>query len=438
MIWAICNLLLSVIEMCAIWTGTFFFMRINSRTVYVRKVWYILGFTLTALICYLDVLLFSENWISVLLQPALTAVLGILLFHRRLLPVILDVLFSVVVIIGMECGIFICNVILRYTGIGIFPNPASIGCMAMVLKLLVLLPLMYAMIRWKKAQTDGRLTLRQTITVLILPAFSLLFLYSLLEMCDVYIQLHGLWLVVVNITALLLLNIYFLYLFRYFFRASKLEQEMKLTQVQNELQYRHYEELEQKYRESRKVLHDMKNHLQAVEQLYEGENKEAGDNYVRNLYHMINILGEKYYSSNRMLNIILNEKLSQAQKLGIKVSAEVGDADFSDIQDIDITTIFANLLDNALEAAVSAADPWMELNIDIVQDFRVIRIRNSRGVKPDSPAQDSNELPLHTSLGHMGLGLDNVRQTLEKYHGSLEQTETEKEYCINIMIPGKE
>ena len=238
--------------------------------------------------------------------------------------------------------------------------------------------------------------------------------------------------------ALLLLNIYFLYLFRYFFRASKLEQEMKITQVQNELQYRHYEELEQKYRESRKVLHDMKNHLQAVEQLYEGENKEAGDNYVRNLYHMINILGEKYYSSNRMLNIILNEKLSQAQKLGIKVSAEVGDADLSDIQDIDITTIFANLLDNALEAAVSAADPWMELNIDIVQDFRVIRIRNSRGVKPDSPAQDSNELPLHTSLGHMGLGLDNVRQTLEKYHGSLEQTETEKEYCINIMIPGKE
>ena len=259
-----------------------------------------------------------------------------------------------------------------------------------------------------------------------------------MEMCDIYIQLHGLWLVVVNIMALLLLNIYFLYLFRYFFRASKLEQEMKISQVQNELQYLHYEELEQKYRESRKVLHDMKNHLQAVEQLYEGENKEAGDNYVRNLYHMINILGEKYYSSNRMLNIILNEKLSQAQKLGIKVSAEVGDADFSDIQDIDITIIFANLQDNALEAAVSAADPWMELKIDIVQDFRVIRIRNSRGVKPGSPAQDSNELTLHSSLGHMGLGLENVRQTLGKYHGSLEQTETEKEYCINIMIPGKE
>ena len=213
MIWAVCNLLLSVIEMCAIWTGTFFFMCVNSRTVYARKVWYILGFTLTALICSLNVLLFSESWRAVFLQLALTAVLGILLFHRRLLSVILDVLFSVVVILGMECGIFICNVILRYTGTGIFPNPASIGCMAMILKLLVLLPLMYAMIRWKKAQTDGRLTLRQTITVLILPAFSLLFLYSLLEMCDVYIQLHGLWLVVGNITALLLLNIYFLYLF---------------------------------------------------------------------------------------------------------------------------------------------------------------------------------------------------------------------------------
>lgn len=223
---------------------------------------------------------------------------------------------------------------------------------------------------------------------------------------------------------------------------------MKLIQIQNELQYHHYEDVERKYQESRKILHDMKNHLQAVEQLYETKNISAGNNYVKDLYHMINILGEKYYSSNSMLNIILNEKLSQAQHMGIQVKAEIGDVDFDDLKDIDITTIFSNLLDNAIEAAsavlipdtktplsnipsalVHAAEtPWITVKIDNIQEFRVIRISNFK-----SPQQPS--LSYNRKKKHMGLGLVNVRQALGNYHGTLEQSETAKEYQINIMIP---
>ena len=72
---------------------------------------------------------------------------------------------------------------------------------------------------------------------------------------------------------------------------------------------------------------------------------------MKDLYHMVNILGEKYYSSDRMLNIICNDKLSAAGRMGIRVTAQIGDVDFSDLKDIDVTTIFANLLDNAIEAA---------------------------------------------------------------------------------------
>mgnify|MGYP000072618025 FL=1 len=99
-------------------------------------------------------------------------------------------------------------------------------------------------------------------------------------------------------------------------------------------------------------MHDMKNHLQAVEHLYQAKDgQEQGGAYVKDLYHMLNLLGEKYYSSNRMLNIICNDKLSLARHPAVAISVEIGDVDFSDLRDIDITTIFANLLDNALEAA---------------------------------------------------------------------------------------
>ena len=205
-----------------------------------------------------------------------------------------------------------------------------------------------------------------------------------------------------------------------------------MAEVKNEVQYRYYEVLERKYRESRKILHDMKNHLAAVEQLYQEQKEEAGDTYVKDLYHMINVLGEKYYSSNHMLNIILNEKLSLAQSLGIQVKVQVGEVGFDDMKDMDITIIFGNLLDNAVEACRDCGkDAFLEIKIDRIQDFRVVQLCNSRKVS-------SGEVPAPKKKRHMGLGLPNVRQTLEKYHGTLEVSMTEKEYRVNLMIPGKE
>lgn len=448
MVWMVLNLLLSIFEAGIVWTGIFYFMKANKQSIFLGKCWYCISFLLAGIIYYILSILFPNRWICIVWQLGMTVVIGFGLFHRKILPLILDVLYSVMLFLGLECGIFIFNIILAHIGIGFFPNPACIGCAVMGIKILILLPLSASMIKWKKLHSDGQLALWQTITILILPAFSIFFLYSLMQMALVYMQLFGIWLLLGNIIALLLLNIYFLYLFRFLFRANRLEQEMKLMQIQNELQYHHYEEVERKYQESRKILHDMKNHLQAVEQLYETKNMSAGNNYVKDLYHMINILGEKYYSSNHMLNIILNEKLSQAQRMGIQVKAEIGDVDFDDLKDIDITTIFSNLLDNAIEAAsfvlvhgtkapfpdtpsasvYDAETPWLTVKIDNIQDFRVIRISNFK-----SPQQPP--LPYNRKKKHMGLGLANVRQALGNYHGTLEQGETAKEYQINIMIP---
>lgn len=76
-------------------------------------------------------------------------------------------------------------------------------------------------------------------------------------------------------------------------------------------------------------MHDMKNHLQAVEHLYQAKDgQEQGGAYVKDLYHMLNLLGEKYYSSNRMLNIICNDKLSLARHPAVAISVEIGDVDF--------------------------------------------------------------------------------------------------------------
>lgn len=156
--------------------------------------------------------------------------------------------------------------------------------------------------------------------------------------------------------------------------------------------------------------------------------------------------------------------------------------DFSDLKDIDITTIFANLLDNATDAAAeSGQDRFIEMKIQEIQNFRVISIINSipeqrlltyepgkvdRSAQPDRQGRSidadqqgipAEHLVMHAlagggtayavqqdranrqkKKGHMGIGLENVRRTLAVYHGTLQCEETGGEYRVSIMLPKKE
>lgn len=270
---------------------------------------------------------------------------------------------------------------------------------------------------------------KQLLAMCLLPAFSFLYLFTMILVAgSVYIQLYGIGLILLNILAVVVMDFVFLHLIFYVSKANQLDRDMEIFETQNALQFQYYDELEKKYRESRKMIHDMKNHLQAVEHLYTNEEQEKADSYVQDMYHMLNAMGEKYYCKNRMLNIILNEKIQTAKRRGIEGVAEVGEVDLDFMKDIDITTVFANLLDNAMEGAQDAVEkPYLRIRMDRVREFLVIVITN-----PFLPGRDKKE---NSKEKHMGLGLENVRQTLEKYQGTLLTEELEGEFRVTVSIP---
>ena len=63
------------------------------------------------------------------------------------------------------------------------------------------------------------------------------------------------------------------------------------------------------------------------------------------------------------------------------------------------------------------------VKLDEIRDFRVGEIRNSCNSTQKK------------SAGHMGLGLGNVRNTLEKYHGTMKIETNPEEYAVRLMIP---
>ncbi|MDR4073731.1 MAG: ATP-binding protein, partial [Eubacterium sp.] len=197
------------------------------------------------------------------------------------------------------------------------------------------------------------------------------------------------------------------------------------------LQYRYYQEMEQKLADSRKTVHDMKNHLQAMERLYQTGEAEKGRQYGDDLRQLLNSFSQDYYTDNRVLNIVINDKAKRGKMSSVPVDCALNQIDLSFMKEMDITTIFANLLDNAIEAACEAREPWTKLKADNVRDFIVISVENSM---KNSPAL--NESRLNSSKeGHQGYGLENVKRALEKYNGHLRIETGGNTFKVSLFIP---
>ena len=127
-----------------------------------------------------------------------------------------------------------------------------------------------------------------------------------------------------------------------------------------------------------------------------------------------------------MLNIILNEKLCHENLRDARLELDIEENCLDRIQEIDITTIFANLLDNAIEAMGRDKEPeekYLKILAKREKEFLMIQVENSKSRHPEKWE------------GHQGLGLENVREAIKPYEGNCTITDEEKRFQAVILIP---
>lgn len=265
----------------------------------------------------------------------------------------------------------------------------------------------------------------------LIPIFSILNIYLMLYVSFYAIENKMYLLIICDVVLIFILNIYLFSLLSKVSENAEIKGKLALYDQASGLQYRYYQEMEQKLEDSRKTVHDMKNHLQAMERLYQTGEAEKGRQYGNDLRQLLNSFRQDYYTDNRVLNIVINDKAERGKMSGVPVACALNQIDLSFMKEMDITTIFANLLDNAIEAACEAREPWTKLKADNVRDFIVISVENST---KNSPVL--NESRLNSSKeGHQGYGLENVKRALEKYNGHLRIETGENTFKVSLFIP---
>lgn len=422
---SILNLLLGFMELFVMTGMVYYFMSGLERKIYRSRWCYVCAFLVYGAGIILLPAVLRNDIITMLVLAGFVIVMEYFLFNREKSCLLYCGIYQIMVLAGQIVVILICSQIYKNLG---GSSPLFFGNCVISIKIVMELMLTFFIRAWIKRKKASKAEKGQLAAMLLLLAATIFLISAVMIVSDVYIQLKGTVLVVLMIFVLIMINVEFLYLFRYMFRTSELETEMKLMNQKTEINYQYYTDLEQKYQESRKIIHDMKNHLQAVEALCNASRSEEGQEYMQDIYHMLNVLGECYYSDVKMLNIILNEKIRRAQSKDIQVEAKIGETDLSHMRDIDLTAVFANLLDNAIEAASVSEEKWIHLKIDTIHEFVAVSLENSI---PDSDVAGKEE----KRGTHMGIGMKNVREVLERYHGTMKNTQEKDRYCVSLMIP---
>jgi hypothetical protein len=205
-----------------------------------------------------------------------------------------------------------------------------------------------------------------------------------------------------------------------FSRISKLNYEkskMQLIEAQNKIQLAHIEDTINKYEDSRKTIHDMRKHLSVIENLIDYE-PEVLQDYVKHFNDNIKNLAGEFVCTNRVLSVIMDMKINQAKISGIDVHMNFEDVPFDFIADIDITAIFSNLWDNAIEGALSIKDVKKYINVTVGYEGPIILIVFENNFRHRINEENGKYL---TSKGgkHEGLGLQIIKLAVENYGGHL-------------------
>lgn len=195
--------------------------------------------------------------------------------------------------------------------------------------------------------------------------------------------------------------------------------------------------LEERYQEmlkSRKVVHDMKNHILALKNYDQEQNWHGLHEYLNELSDDMLEYNFHVWTGNHMLDMILNQKEKDAQNQNTVMQIDTEVFSTLPFTDREIISLFGNLLDNALEACekINDKERWIKIKIKKKNLLLYIEIAN---VLEEMPKQIQKEFVSNKKdNGLHGYGMKNIQDIVKKYDGIFEYKVYEDHLIFMISI----
>ncbi len=214
---------------------------------------------------------------------------------------------------------------------------------------------------------------------------------------------------------------------------SRRERE-RIIDTANKLMEDNYQRLYSEQRRLEHTAHDFKNHIFLLTKYLEHGKFDEAIEYGKKLTNPLEVLVQRSWSGNKILDTILNTKLLEAERKNIQVHMEIDNMLEIPLADYDLCVIVSNLFDNAIEACehVKRDEKDIFVSIKSTDVLYVIKIVNSMEIKPVK--KNHKYYTIKEDQEIHGIGLESVRTSVEKYQGTLLLDYTENQFSAVVSI----
>lgn len=296
----------------------------------------------------------------------------------------------------------------------------------------LLVILLYLEIKGVKEQYNTRLTLGEGIFI----TFFCFFFAVLVEIFDMIEEkmespmFSDLWIIFI-----LAANVAVVYGIAHRKKARYYGDLSKNYRRQLEEEYEYFQEYKNKNKDIAKFRHDWNNHAMLLQEMLGQGKYEEALQYFEKLSAGTGKSVRKVITGNETVDMVLSIKQNILEEENIQVNYEGKPADLCFMEHVDISTIFSNLVDNAIESCRQVeGERYLMIKITQNAHLLLVVIENSTKEKENIPAGRLPETTKENKKNH-GFGLGNVMEIVKKYSGEMKVEQQENIFTVRLLFP---
>ena len=183
----------------------------------------------------------------------------------------------------------------------------------------------------------------------------------------------------------------------------------------------------------RQTKHDLRHHDNYLAELLNKKEYDKALKYLEEHGATIDQMSMQNYCKNYTVNSILASFISKAEKQGIKVDCKANVPEYLSIDILELASLFANLLENAIEAC-QKMDNTKERFINILTQCQ----DNSLRIQVENSCNDGlefdGEYPVSTKEIKSGVGTKSIGSIALKHNGVFEFTQENGVFTARVVL----
>lgn len=216
------------------------------------------------------------------------------------------------------------------------------------------------------------------------------------------------------------------------------KKQLQINEQVIKSQQKYYTLVNEKQQEIKSIRHDINNHITCIDALYKGGKHEELRNYINELIEEAKTLEELLDTGNDIVNAIINDTQAKHRDR-ILIKVEGGFPDELHISSMDLCVIFANAINNAVEAIYKFED------VDIIHviNIKISSFKEDLFIDITNPIKEEVEIvnnKIETSKEDKdfhGFGLNNMKMKAREYGGSIKLESDDKMFYLFIHMKSK-